>query len=91
MRLDDDGIAGCQIGEQARVAVPGRERAAAEHEAGAARHDRVALVHRERRVLALRLFPVRVGRECGAIGPMHRRLLRARGPARAGRRPGTPS
>nr|WP_262342538.1 hypothetical protein [Burkholderia pseudomallei] len=61
MRLDDDCVAGRQIGEQTGIAVPGRERAAPEHEPRPARHDRVALVHRERRVLALRLLPVRFG------------------------------
>ncbi|MCY1222459.1 hypothetical protein D9M72_345530 [compost metagenome] len=57
VRLDHHRIAGRQAGEQAGIAVPGREGAAADHQAHAARHHAVALFHAQRFVLALRLFP----------------------------------
>src|ERR1700754_360348 len=60
MWLDDHRVAGRKISEQARIAVPCWKRAAAEHEAGAARDNREALLHRERRGFALRVFPLRV-------------------------------
>ena len=50
-----------RIGEEAGIAVPRRERAAADDEADAARHDPEVLLHAQRLVLALRLFPVRLG------------------------------
>ncbi|CAG9187878.1 hypothetical protein BVI2075_100072 [Burkholderia vietnamiensis] len=83
VRLDDHRVAGGEVGEQAGVAIPGRERAAAEHEAGAARDDRIALVHRERRVLALRLFPMRIGGDSAQLVPgigdcFERTILRVR-------------
>ncbi|MDR8775310.1 hypothetical protein FEP92_05733 [Burkholderia multivorans] len=83
MGLHDHRVAGREIGEQAGIAVPGRERAAAEHEPGAARDDRVTLLHRERRVLALRLFPMRIGRDAAQLVPrigdgLERAVLRMR-------------
>ncbi|CFO06364.1 Uncharacterised protein [Bordetella pertussis] len=59
MRLDDDRVAGGQAGEQARIAVPGGEGRAADHQRDAARHHGEALFHLDGVVLALRLFPER--------------------------------
>jgi hypothetical protein len=39
MRFDDDGVTGCQAGEQPRIAIPGREGAATNDQTNAARHD----------------------------------------------------
>ena len=69
MRLHHHRVAGGEIGEQAGIAVPRRERAAADHEPDAARHDPVALFHPQRLALALRLFPQRLLPECGAVRP----------------------
>ena len=59
MRLDDDGVARGQAGEQAGIAVPGREGGAADHQRHAARHHGEVLFHADGIVLALRLFPDR--------------------------------
>ena len=62
MRLHDHRIAGGQRGEQVRIGVPrGEGRAADHHRHAAARHF-IVLGHRQRRVLSLRLFPMRI---CG--------------------------
>ncbi len=59
VRLDDHGVAGGQRGEEAGVGVPGREGAAADDDADAMSDDFEVLLHDQRRVLALRLFPGR--------------------------------
>ena len=59
VRLDDHGIARGQRGKQAGVGVPGREGAAADDDADAMADQFEVLLHDERRVLALRLFPGR--------------------------------
>ena len=69
VRLDDDGVAGRERGEQARIGVPGREGAAADHQADATADDLVMLLHHQRRVLALGLFPVRLGRHEALLAP----------------------
>eukprot|EP01022_Parablepharisma_sp_SALTPOND_P021539 TRINITY_DN427_c0_g2_i1.p1 TRINITY_DN427_c0_g2~~TRINITY_DN427_c0_g2_i1.p1 ORF type:complete len:1279 (+),score=502.02 TRINITY_DN427_c0_g2_i1:12957-16793(+) len=69
MRLDDDRIAGGQVGEQAGVAVPGREGAAADHQADTARHDAPGLLHHQRRMLALRFFPPGTGGDGAQLLP----------------------
>ena len=62
MRFDDHRIAGHQSGEQSWICVPGRKRAAADHQGDTATDDFEALFHHQRRVLALRLFPARCTR-----------------------------
>ena len=61
VRLDDDGVAGDERGEDAGVGVPRRERVAADDERDAARHEAVVLLHPGRRRVALavtaRLLP----------------------------------
>jgi hypothetical protein len=60
--LDDHRIAGGQGGEQARVGVPGREGRAADHQRRSPADHLEVLLHHQRRVLALRLLPVRLAR-----------------------------
>ena len=62
VRLDDDGVAGRQRGEQAGVGVPGREGAATDDDADATPHNLEVLLHHQRRVFALRFFPDGFGR-----------------------------
>ena len=62
-RLHQHRVAGREAREQSRVAVPGRERRAADEQRDAARHDAVALEHPQRRPLALRLLPGRGRRD----------------------------
>ncbi len=69
VRLDDDGVAGGERSEQAGVGVPGREGAAADHQADTAADDLVMLLHDQRRVLALRLFPAGLGRHEALLAP----------------------
>ena len=69
MRLDDHRVAGGEAREQAGVAVPRRERAAADDEADAARHDAEVLFHPDRLVLALRLLPQRLRRHARQLVP----------------------
>src|SRR6185295_9107573 len=52
-----------------RIAVPRRERAAADNEGYAARNDPESLVHPYRLVLALRLFPARLRRHAAHLVP----------------------
>ena len=52
MGLDDHRVAGGQRGEEAGVAVPGRERVAADDQRHAAGHDPVVLLHPDRPPLA---------------------------------------
>ena len=90
-RLDEDRVPGREAGEQPRVAVPGREGRAPDQQRDAARDDPEGLRHPQRRTLALGLLPGRRHRDAA-----HRRAGRSRpprgpGPARASRRPGTPS
>ena len=91
MRLHDHRVAGREAREHPRVAVPGRERAAADDEPDAARHDAEVLLHADRLVLALRLLPLRRCAARATARPTRTRPLRGRGPAHAGRPPGTPS
>ena len=69
MRLHHHRVAGGEIGEEAGKAVPRRKRAAADHEADAARHDPEVLFHLQRLVLALRLLPARRGGNLLHFGP----------------------
>ena len=85
VRLHDHRVAGREAREQPRVAVPGRERAAADHEADAARHDPEVLLHPQRS--PCRGFPQRLR---GHAPHLSRCIATASGaavPARAGRRP----
>jgi len=59
VRLGDHRVAGGQGGEQAGIGVPGRESAAADDDADATADDLEVLLHDQRRILALRLFPGR--------------------------------
>ena len=61
MGLDDHRVAGGQRGEEAGVAVPGRERVAADDQRHAAGHDPVVLLHPDRLALG-RLLPDHRGR-----------------------------
>ena len=91
VRLHHHRVAGGQAGEQPGVGVPGRERVAADHQPDPARHHRVRLLHHQRPPLALRLLPARGRRHPGLLRVRVRRPPPAPGPARAARRPGTPS
>ena len=57
VRFDDDGVAGGERREQARIGVPGGESATAYHHRRAASDDLIAFFHADRRILALGLFP----------------------------------
>ncbi len=69
VRLDDHRIAGGQGGEQARIGIPGREGAAADDQPHPATDDFIVLLHDQRRVLALRLFPGGLGRHEALFAP----------------------
>ena len=75
MRLHDDRVAGGEAGEEAGVAVPGREGLAADDQRHAARHHPPVLLQHDRRGLALRLLPDRGGGRARHLGPGHRHRL----------------
>ena len=63
--LDDDRVARGQGSEQAGVGVPGGEGGAANHQANATAHDVEVLLHHQRWVFALGLFPGGFGGHIG--------------------------
>jgi hypothetical protein len=69
VRFDDDRVTGGQICEEAGVTVPRWEGAAAQYQTSAAWHDGIALMHRERRILSLWLFPVGISGDTTQLVP----------------------
>ena len=69
VRLHDDGVAGGEAGEEAGIAVPGREGLAADDERDAAGDNAPVLLDDEGRGLALRLLPDGAGGGARHLGP----------------------
>jgi hypothetical protein len=69
MRLHHDRVAGCEVGEETRISIPCRKRAAANDKADTARHDSKSLFHSNRLALALRFFPQRFCRNAAQLVP----------------------